>query len=143
MSRDTNIVDRRRQCDGKVKFPDRRAARVARQRMGRRTADGHLAICPCPWCRAFHLGHAWQDPYLVDMRARQQAAADNDLAADVIIATARALGITEAEAARILEPVVDEVHHLTDDQLDTIVHRLGGTLDELVYFTTTAERTDG
>lgn len=102
----TPRVDPGRQCDGKVRHPDRRAARQARQRVGHRDAGGHLTIYRCPWCDTFHLGHAWSDPYLVDMVARDDRRELTTTELDAVAAsvTARLLGITVAAARELLAP---------------------------------------
>lgn len=90
-------VDRRRQCEGKVRHPDRRTARTARQRTPA-SRGGHLHIYRCPWCHHYHLGTSWTDPYVADMIARRDQMPDDTIDDDVARATARVLGITIAEA---------------------------------------------
>lgn len=63
--------DRSLQCDGKVRYGSRRAARVGR-RQGTGTI-GHLRIYRCGWCGGYHLGHvrahALADAELLELAA--------------------------------------------------------------------------
>lgn len=97
-------VDYVRQCEGKVRHGDRRAARRARQKLGHRDAGGHLTIYRCPWCDAFHVGSAWADPFIVDReeRARRRELELEDLDVVVAVASARILGITVEAALELL-----------------------------------------
>lgn len=116
----TPSVDPGRQCDGKVRHPDRRAARQARQRVGRRNADGHLTIYRCPWCASFHIGHAWADPYIVDMAERAARRELDREPLDVVAAevAARLLGITVAAVLELLDPSSRAARHAYEYEED-------------------------
>lgn len=148
----TPKVDRSRQCDGKVRHPDRRAARAARQRV-RNLPDGegtHLTIYRCPWCDAFHVGHAWADPYLADMAARAAArrSPELELELEAARAVAAVLGIPVDDAlGYVLEPTelewFDEAHHHAAGELEQLAP--AGAAAGIMYLTTAEleEETDG
>jgi hypothetical protein len=50
-------VTYRSECENKVRFLDRKAAKLAIRRTKRRDHRGRLNAYPCSWCPFFHVGH--------------------------------------------------------------------------------------
>lgn len=46
---------KRRQCGGKIRYPDKDAVWATRRGLGERGKPLHPYYCP--WCKGYHLGH--------------------------------------------------------------------------------------